>query len=252
MNRAVRALGSALIVLAPLAFVVTGLEFAVRGGFIDAYLVPAPSSVLEAFTVDLSEFAAAFLDTASSALLGFAVAVAAGSLVAAFFSLSRRLERALYPYAVFFQTVPIVAVAPLLVIWFGFGRPTVVASSAIVAFFPVVAGALAGLRSAERALVQLFRLYGAGRVSTLLKLRVPSAIPQYLTGLRIAAGLSIVGALVGELIGGGGLGSVVDIAKTQQRVDKVFAAVLLATFLGFVATALLGALERWAGDSYRN
>jgi len=174
------------------------------------------------------------------------VAVAIGTLLALVFSLSEWLERALYPYALFFQTVPVVAVAPLLVIWFGFGRPTVVASSAIVAFFPVLAGGLAGLRSAEPSLMDLFRLYGASRGRVLVGLRIPSAVPQYLTGLRIAAGLAIVGALVGEFVGGGGLGSVVDVAKTQQRVDKVFGAVLLATLLGFLATLVMGRVETWA------
>lgn len=240
----------ALTILLPLVAILGLLELIVRLGWVEAYLVPSPTQVAHAVWVDRVEFAQALLDTAWSSVLGFATAVIGGTLLALIFSLSQPVERAFYPYAVFFQTVPIVAVAPLLVIWFGFGRPAVVAASAIVAFFPVLAGGLAGLRTVERGLDELFRLYGASRLRTLFQLRVPSALPVYLTGLRVASGLAIVGALVGELIGNGGLGAVIDVAKTQQRVDKVFAAVLGATLLGFLASSVVGRLEAWARDRF--
>src|SRR5262249_40925223 len=139
-----------------------------------------------------------------------------------------------YPYAVFFQTVPVIAIAPLLVIWFGYGLPTVVASSFICGIFPVIASTLVGLQSTDPALLDLFRLYRATRTEALRKLKLPFALPAILTGARISAGLSVIGAIVGEFIGGGGLGGIVDEARTQQRVDRVFAAVLLASLLGLV------------------
>ena len=107
-----------------------------------------------------------------------------------------------------------------------------VASAFIVSIFPVIANTLDGILSTDPALRDLFRLYGASRSATLWKLRFPAALPQILTGLRIAGGLAVIGAIVGEFIGGQGLGSVVDVARTQQRTDKVFAAVLLASALG--------------------
>jgi len=149
-------------------------------------------------------------------------------------------RRAFYPYAVFFQTVPIISIAPLLVIWFGFGRPTVVASAAIVSVFPIIASTLLGLKSTEPALVDLFKLYSATGRQTLWMLKIPFALPQIFSGLRIASGLAVVGAIVGEFIGGGGLGSVVDSARTQQRIDRVFAAVLISSLLGIV---LVGAVN---------
>jgi len=116
----------------------------------------------------------------------------------------------------------------------------VVASAFIVSIFPVIANTLNGILSTDPALRDLFRLYGASPAVTLWKLRFPAALPQVLTGLRIAGGLAVIGAIVGEFIGGQGLGSVIDIARTQQRTDKVFAAVLLASLLGL---ALFGCIN---------
>jgi NitT/TauT family transport system permease protein len=146
--------------------------------------------------------------------------------------------------------VPIIAIAPLLVIWFGYGMRTVVASAFIVSIFPVIANTLSGILSTDPALRDLFRLYGASGRDTLFKLRFPAALPQIFTGLRIASGLAVIGAIVGEFIGGQGLGSVVDVARTQQRVDKVFAAVLLASVLGLGLFGLINlvsalTLQRW-------
>ena len=149
-------------------------------------------------------------------------------------------RRAFYPYAVFFQTVPIISIAPLLVIWFGFGQPTVIASAAIVSVFPIIASTLLGLKSTEPSLLDLFKLYTASNRQTLWMLKIPFALPQIFSGLRIASGLAVVGAIVGEFIGGGGLGSVVDAARTQQKIDRVFAAVLISSLLGVV---LVGAVN---------
>ena len=147
------------------------------------------------------------------------------------------IQRAFYPYAIFFQIVPIVAIAPLLVIWFGYGPRAVVAAAAVVSVFPVIANTLAGLLSVDPNLRDLFRLHGASRCATLWKLRLPWALPYLLTGLRIAAGLAVIGAIVGEFVGGGGLGVVVLGAMRQQRTDLVFAAVGYASLLGLALFA---------------
>jgi len=234
----------------PLASIASFAEVGSRAGWWEAYLFPAPSMVVACLWEDRAEFGGAFAETLFAASLGWGIALAAGTLLALTLSLSDRVERAFRPYAVFFQTVPVVAIAPLLVIWFGFGRPTVVAAAAIVSVFPVLAAGFAGLRSASAALTDYFRLRRAGRLATLFKLRIPSAVPQLLTGARIAAGLAVIGAVVGEFVGGGGLGGVVDAATAQQRVDKVFAAVLLSTLLGFGLVSIVDAarerlLSRW-------
>lgn len=235
---------SAIPALIPFVALTAAVEFAVRRGWVKSYLVPAPSAVFHALIESRAELFGAFATTSASALLGFLLSIVTGIAIAVFLSSSRAIQRAFYPYAVFFQTVPIIAIAPLLVIWFGYGMRTVVASAFVVSIFPVIANTLTGILSTEPALRDLFRLYGASTWTTLVKLRFPAALPQILTGLRVASGLAVIGAIVGEFIGGQGLGSVVDVARTQQRVDKVFAAVLLASVLGLALFGLINLVSR--------
>ena len=236
--------------LIPLLLVVALMEISVRQGWVAAYLVPTPTAIVTAMIESRGELGEAFLKTSAAALLGFALSTFGGVAIAVLLSSSRTIHRSFYPYAVFFQTVPIIAIAPLLVIWFGYGMRTVVASAFVVSIFPVIANTLTGILSTDPALRDLFRLYGASGRVTLFKLRFPAALPQILTGLRVASGLAVIGAIVGEFIGGEGLGSVVDVARTQQRVDKVFAAVLLASVLGLALFGLINVisaltLRRW-------
>jgi len=236
--------------LIPFVVVTLTLEWMVRAGVVASFLVPAPSAVFRALLDNRDELAAAMGKTSAGALVGFALSTLSGIVIAVLLSSSRAIQRSFYPYAVFFQTVPIIAIAPLLVIWFGYGMKTVIASAFIVSIFPVIANTLQGLLSTDPALRDLFRLYGASSTVTLVKLRFPAALPQILTGLRVASGLAVIGAIVGEFIGGAGLGSVVDVARTQQRVDKVFAAVLLASVLGLALFGLINlisavTLRRW-------
>jgi NitT/TauT family transport system permease protein len=236
--------------LLPLLIVIATAEIAVRQQWVPSYLIPAPSAVLATMIESRVELTQAFLKTSEGALFGFALSTIVGVAIAVLLSSSRTIQRSFYPYAVFFQTVPIIAIAPLLVIWFGYGMKTVVASAFVVSIFPVIANTLTGILSTDPALRDLFRLYGASPATTLFKLRFPAALPQILTGLRVASGLAVIGAIVGEFIGGEGLGSVVDVARTQQRVDKVFAAVLLASVLGLALFGLINlastlTLRRW-------
>jgi len=240
----VKTLRAILPPLIPFVAITATMEFLVREGFIRSYLLPAPSAVFLAIWNNGSELAQAMLKTSAAALIGFALSTLTGIAAAVLLSSSRWVQKAFYPYAVFFQTVPVIAIAPLLVIWFGYGMQTVIASAFVVSIFPVIANTLSGILSTDPALRDLFRLYGATPSMTLFKLRFPAALPQIFTGLRVAAGLAVIGAIVGEFIGGGGLGSVVDIARTQQRVDKVFAAVLLASLLGLALFGLINLISR--------
>lgn len=232
--------------LVPLAVLVAALEAAVRGGWLPAFLVPTPTSVARSAYEDFGELARATLATTLGALGGFLLSAVVGVSSAVLLAASVWLRRSFYPYAVFLQTVPIIAVAPLLVIWIGFDLRTVIASAFIVSIFPVIANALAGLLSTDPALRDLFRLYGAGPAATLWKLRLPFALPNVLTGLRIAAGLCVVGAIVGEFITGGGIGGVIDVARTQQDVNKVFACLLIGSFLGIVLFGVVNVLAWFA------
>jgi NitT/TauT family transport system permease protein len=230
--------------LIPLIVIVSLLEGLRSFGIVPAYLLPTPGEVLASLRDDRVELLDGFFSTAVSSLIALVLSGLAGVLFAVLLSLSSLLKRMIYPYAVFFQTVPIIAIAPLLVIWFGFGRPTVIASAFIVSIFPVIASTLLGLESTDPSLVDLFRLYRASAWARLWRLRLPFALPQIFSGLRIAGGLAVIGAIVGEFIAGGGLGAVVDAARTQQRIDKVFAAVLLSAVLGLLIVAALNLASR--------
>ncbi len=224
--------------LVPLVLVTALAEVAVRLDWVRSYLVPAPSQVIASMFRDWPDLSRAMLDTTVASLIGFGLSAVIGIALAVALSSAAWVQRAFYPYAVFFQTVPIIAIAPLLVIWFGWDR-TVVASAFIVSIFPVIANTLTGLLSTDPALRDLFKLYGAKPQATLLKLRLPYALPSILTGLRIAAGLAVIGAIVGEFITGAGIGGVIQVSRQQQRVDKIFAGLLLASLLGIVLFSLI-------------
>jgi NitT/TauT family transport system permease protein len=228
-----------LLPLLPLLVACVVAEVAVRLHWVPPYLVPAPSRVARTFLTEPDLWRATG-ETALASIVGFLLSAVVGLLIAIALSSARWVQRMFYPYAVLFQTVPIIAIAPMLVIWIGFGLPTVIASAFIVSVFPVIANAINGLLSTDPALVDLFRLYGASRTTMLWKLRLPFALPAILTGLRVAGGLAVIGAIVGEFITGGGLGSIIDASRTQQRVDKVFAVLLLASGLGI---CLFGAVN---------
>ena len=243
----------AAVVLPPTVSLVLFLglfELVARGWFADAsYLLPAPSAILRVAVAERALLGAALIATAKTTLLGFLLSAVVGVAAAVALSSSRLLERALYPYAIALQTVPIVAIAPLLVVWLGVGPRSVVASAFIVSVFPVVTNALAGIRGVDPALRDLFRLYGASRAAVLWKLELPHATPSLATGLRIASGLAVIGAIVGEFVAGfagrdPGLGIVVMTSYRQLRTDLLFAAVGCSSLLGIVLFSLVSAVAQ--------
>ena len=240
---------------AALTLFVAVWELGVRALAVPAYLLPPPSAVTAAAWSHAGSLRSAAGCTARAALTGFALSAVLGILAAVVLGSSRLLSRALYPYTVFLQTVPIVAIAPLLVLWFGAGFRAVAVSALIVSVFPVIASTLAGLRSVDPALRDMFRLYGASRAATLLQLELPAAVPSIVTGLRVAGGLAVIGTIVGEFVAGyaedgAGLGIMVMAANRQLRTDLVFAAVIAASLLGLAIFGAVGVaghllLRRW-------
>jgi NitT/TauT family transport system permease protein len=230
-------------------------QLVIRRFEIKPYLFPAPSDVWRVAVEQRAELWGSLLKTAAAALIGFGASTVIGIVIAVLLSTSKLVQRAFYPYTVFFQTVPIVAIAPLLVIWFEAGLKSVATCAFIVSVFPVIANTLAGLLSTDPSLRDLFKLYGAGSVATMWKLRLPYALPNIVTGLRIAAGLAVIGTIVGEFVAGvieenPGLGILVVEAKKFGRTNLVFAAVLAASLLGLLmlwAVNLFGyiVLRRW-------
>lgn len=230
-------------------------EILTRALRVESYLLPPPSAIARVAIAKRAVLWQGAITTGRAALTGFALSATLGVMAAIVLGSSRLVERAFYPYTLFLQTVPIVAIAPLLVLWLGPGFRAVAVAAFIVSVFPVIANTLTGLHSVDPALRDLFKLYGASRAATLVKLTLPSAVPHLVTGLRIASGLAVIGTIVGEMVAGfaedsPGLGITVMVAYKQFETDLLFAAVLTSTALGIVlfgAVNLAGArvLRRW-------
>ncbi|MEU5693245.1 ABC transporter permease subunit [Actinosynnema sp. NPDC020468] len=220
------------------------------------FLLPAPHEVLLVGFLDpdnLSDLLAALGRSALVAVLGLVIAAALGVGLAVLMSQARWVEQAVYPYAVVLQTVPILALVPLFGFWFGFGFPSRVLVCVLIALFPVVANTLLGLKSASAGLHDLLTLHRAGRVRRLLVLQFPAALPALFTGLRISAGLSVIGAVVGDFFfkqGEPGIGVLIDLYRQRLQSEQLFAAVLLSSAFGVVVFWLFGALARRAVGSW--
>lgn len=213
------------------------------------YLLPRPGAVLEALIDNWSLVLGGLWITFTSAAIGFVAAIILGMSLAIIMSLSKALERSFYPYAVLLQTVPVVAVAPVIVLWFGYNQKSTIVIAFIIAFFPILNNTLLGLSSADRNQLDLFRMHRASRTVEFFKLRFPGALPNIFAGLRISAGLSVIGAIVGEFIIGsggeqGGLGVKVIFAQVRLQTNLLFAEVLAATVLGFLFFVLVS----WIGN----
>jgi NitT/TauT family transport system permease protein len=229
-------------------------EFVVRLFSIPPYVLPAPSLILQTFIADRALLTQSLMVTLITTLEGFLLAAIGGVGLAVLFNLSRLVEYSFYPFAVILQVTPIVAVAPLLLIYLP--QPLAVLACAwIVAFFPVLANTTLGLNSIDRNLADLFALYGASCGQVLWNLKLPSALPYILGGLRIAGGLSLIGAVVAEIAAGSagaGSGLAYRIVESGYRLNipRMFAALVLLSIAGiviFYALAFVNhiALRRW-------
>jgi NitT/TauT family transport system permease protein len=221
---------------------------------IKPYVLPTPSLVAHTLVADWPLLSQSLLVTLITTVEGFVLASLGGFILAVLFNLSRYVEYSLYPYAVILQVTPVIAIAPLLLVYMP--QPTAVLVCAwIVAFFPVLANTTLGLRSVDRNLVDLFALYSASPSRVMWDLKLPAAMPYLLGGLRIAGGLSLVGAVAAEIAagsGGAGSGLAFRIMEAQYRLNipRMFAALLLLCAAGLLIFYLLAlvnylALRRW-------
>jgi NitT/TauT family transport system permease protein len=238
--------------LLPLALgvAVLGLwEFLVRHYGVPTFVLPAPSAIWPAFTNDFASLMESLWTTLAVTWIAFALALSVGLLLAIVFSQSRTIETALFPYAVVLQVTPVVAIAPLILIWVGFERVEVAAViiAWIVAFFPVLSNATLGLRSADANLVDLFRLYGASRWQILARLQLPGALPYILAGAKVSGGLALIGAVVAEFVAGSGTATGLAWRITEAghnlEIAKMFAALGLLAAVGVVNYYALAGLE---------
>jgi NitT/TauT family transport system permease protein len=243
-----------LLPIVVLAAAIAAWEFVVRFYAIPPYVLPAPSAVFQTLVSDWPVLSQSLLTTLLTTLEGFLAAAIGGIALALLFNQSKWLEYSLFPYAVILQVTPVIAIAPLLLIYLP-QQTAVVACAWIVGFFPVLSNTTLGLNSVDRNLAGLFRLYGASRLQTLRYLKLPSALPFILGGLRIAGGLSLIGAVVAEIAAGtagAGSGLAYRIAESGYRLNipRMFAALLLLSAAGIVIYGLLAlishiVLRRW-------
>jgi NitT/TauT family transport system permease protein len=194
------------------------------------------------------------------AFIGLFIATLLGMLLAIAMSQARWVERSLYPYAVLTQTIPILAMVPLFGFWFGFGYVSRVLVVVLFCIFPIIANTLFGLRSVEQDHHDLFTLHDAGRLTRLWKLQLPAALPSIFTGLRISAGLAVIGAIVGDFFfkqGAPGIGILIDLYRSRLQSEQMFAAIIVSSLLGvivfwsfgFLARRVVGGWHRSAQDA---
>jgi NitT/TauT family transport system permease protein len=251
--------GSARLVriLLPIVVLAAGVaawDLVVRVNDIPPYVLPGPGAVLKTLIDDWNILSQSLLTTLWTTLEGFVAAAVGGIALALLFNQSKWLEYSLLPYAIILQVTPVIAIAPLLLIYLP-QQTAVIVCAWIVAFFPVLSNTTLGLNSVDRNLAGLFQLYGASRVQTLRYLKLPAALPYILGGLRIAGGLSLIGAVVAEIAAGSagaGSGLAYRIAESSYRLNipRMFAALLLLSAAGIVIYMLLAlashlALRRW-------
>lgn len=239
--------------LAPILLVAVllgGWEVACRALAVPAYFLPPPSAIGRALAADWRVLLGSAWNTLAMALMALFVASAVAQAVALAVALSPILDRAVRPLAVVLQVTPVVAIAPMVVIWAGLDHPgrAIVALAAVVAFFPIFSGAVTGLKSADPDLERLFDLYGATPLQRLTRLRAPSAVPFVLEGHKVAAGLAVIGAVVAEFVAGSGgaQGLAWRILEASNRLQtaKMFAAIVVLGVLGAALNALLELAER--------
>jgi NitT/TauT family transport system permease protein len=246
-----------LRIVLPIAVLAAGIalwEYAIWRYQIQPYVLPAPSLIFRTLVTDWRVLFDSLITTLITTLEGFAAAAIGGIGLALLFNQSKLLEYSLFPYAVILQVTPVIAIAPLLLIYLP-QTTAVVVCAWIVAFFPVLSNTTLGLNSVDRNLAGLFQLYGASRLQTLRYLKLPAALPFILGGLRIAGGLSLIGAVVAEIAAGSagaGSGLAYRIAESGYRLNipRMFAALLLLSVAGIVIYGLLAlishlVLRRW-------
>lgn len=205
------------------------------------FLFPPPQEVVKVGILDWDNFreilVTGLLPTTQVAMTGLAIAIGVGMLWAVLMSQAVWIERSTYPYAVIIQTIPIIAIVPLVGFWFRYDFKSRVIACVLISIFPIITNTLFGLKSSDASLHDLFTLHGAGRMTRLLKLQFPAALPAIFTGFRISAGLSVIGAIVGDFFfrqGNPGIGRLIDNYRAQLASERLFTTIFISSLLGIV------------------
>lgn len=242
-----------ILILLGLWQLAASLDVLANALHIEPFLVPSPSDIAQSLWTDRSLLADNAWVTVQEVLAGFAVSVVAGVGFALALHVSPALRRAFYPLLVASQTVPVVVVAPILVVWLGFGIGPKLAIIALICFFPITVNTLDGLRSTDPDLTKMMRTLDAGRWRTLRGVEAPTALPYFFSGAKIAVAVAVIGAVFGEWAGSSsGLGHLIQQASAQLQTARTFAAVAVLSLLAIALFGILAALERrvaWWGPA---
>ncbi len=233
----------------PAVIIVAGLiglwEWVVAANDIPHWKLPSPHSIGEELWTSRGLFLRHTWVTLEEVLIGFSIALASGVLLAGLIHRSRTLERVIYPSVVASQTIPIIVIAPLLLIWLGYGMQHKVIVVALISFFPIVVNSVDGLKSADPDMVRLLRTLGASRWQVFTKVQVPNSLPFMFSGIKIAITVSVIGAVIGEWVGSSeGLGYLAIRSKSQFLSERVYATVVLLSLMGIALFLISGVLER--------
>jgi NitT/TauT family transport system permease protein len=208
------------------------------------YILPSPDEIIRAGFAEKDVMFKAARETIVGAVIGFLSAGSIGFALALILSSSSWIKASLYPWVLFLQMIPVIVMVPIFVLWLGPGLPSVAIITFMIGFFPIVANTTQGLISTEKNMVDLFTLYNASKLQEIFFLRVPYALPYFLTGLKIAASLAVIGALTGEIFAGsasgsGGLGFMVVVYNSQLKIPELFATAIVACALGFIFVSMV-------------
>jgi NitT/TauT family transport system permease protein len=239
-------------IIPPIAVFVFFLSFWQFGAHlfqIPNYLLPKPTDIFQAAVSNWDNLITAVFTTITEAVIGFVFSVIGGVLGAILMASSKLLEKSLYPYAILLQTIPIVAIAPIIVIWFGSGMNAIVIIAFTIGFFPMLSNTLIGLNSTSSGMIHLLKLYQASKWQIMWKVRIPAALPYIMAGLKISCTLAVIGAIVGEYISGigggaGGIGYAITVASSRLETAYLFACGISAAILGIVFFLIVNLISK--------
>ncbi|MBS5937006.1 ABC transporter permease [Clostridium sartagoforme] len=246
--------------LAPIIFVVLLLiiwQVVVTAGGIEKYIMPAPTDVIKVLVTEFKTMIPHILATLYEGMVGFLIAIVLSIILAIIMDRFSLIKKALYPVLVISQTIPTVALAPLFIIWFGFGALPKIIVVVIVCFFPIVISIVDGLEGVDKDLINHFKLMGASKLKIFLHLKLPYGMINFFSGMRIAATYSIMGAVIGEWLGGDkGLGVYMTRARSAYALDKMFAAIVIIVVISMAIFLLVSIMEKvftpWNNERINN
>lgn len=246
--------------LAPIIFIIILLsiwEVVVRAGGIEKYIMPAPTDVIKVLISDFKTMIPHILATLYEGFVGFIIAIALSIILAIVMDMVPLIKKALYPVLVISQTIPTIALAPLFIIWFGFGALPKIIVVVIVCFFPIVISIVDGLEGVDKDLINHFKLMGSSKLNVFIHLKLPYGMINFFSGMRIAATYSIMGAVIGEWLGGDkGLGVYMTRARSAYALDKMFAAIVIIVIISMAIFILVSVIEKiftpWNDEKSKN